>query len=58
MLSGEAQRGNESACSRPLISALTCTGIRRGRVTGQLPESIVDDLEARGVKVHSREMDD
>jgi hypothetical protein len=27
-------------------------------VTGQLPESIVEDLEARGITVHSRETDD
>ncbi|ORY91499.1 Spt4/RpoE2 zinc finger-domain-containing protein [Leucosporidium creatinivorum] len=33
-------------------------GVYAVRVTGQLPDSIVDDLEARGVKVHSREMDD
>ncbi|GAA5823509.1 hypothetical protein JCM11251_000662 [Rhodosporidiobolus azoricus] len=28
------------------------------RVTGQLPEDIVEDLEARGHKVNSRETDD
>ncbi|GAA6031175.1 hypothetical protein JCM8097_004041 [Rhodosporidiobolus ruineniae] len=33
-------------------------GVYAVRVTGQLPEEIVEDLEARGVTVHSREMDD
>ncbi|GAA5897202.1 hypothetical protein JCM6882_001815 [Rhodosporidiobolus microsporus] len=33
-------------------------GVYAVRVTGQLPEEIVEDLEARGVRVHSREMDD
>ncbi|KAM0788933.1 hypothetical protein ACM66B_003008 [Microbotryomycetes sp. NB124-2] len=33
-------------------------GVYAVRVSGQLPESIVEDLEARGVKVHSREMDE
>jgi len=28
------------------------------RVTGSLPESTIDDLEARGIKILSREMDD
>ncbi|KDE07939.1 transcription elongation factor SPT4 [Microbotryum lychnidis-dioicae p1A1 Lamole] len=33
-------------------------GVYAVRVTGQLPEQIVEDLEARGVTVHSREMND
>lgn len=28
------------------------------RITGTLPEEIIEDLEGRGIKVHSREMDD
>ncbi|GAA6061170.1 hypothetical protein JCM10212_005756 [Sporobolomyces blumeae] len=33
-------------------------GVYAVRVTGQLPEEIIEDLEARGIKVHSREMND
>ncbi|KAI5479809.1 transcription elongation factor SPT4 [Pseudohyphozyma bogoriensis] len=33
-------------------------GVYAVRVTGQLPSEIVEDLEARGIKVHSREMNE
>ncbi|BGO90771.1 hypothetical protein NBRC10512_002849 [Rhodotorula toruloides] len=33
-------------------------GVYAVRVTGQLPDEIVYDLEGRGIAVHSREMDD
>ncbi|GAA5833058.1 hypothetical protein JCM5353_006760 [Sporobolomyces roseus] len=33
-------------------------GVYAVRITGTLPEEIIEDLEGRGIKVHSREMDD
>ncbi|GAA6005044.1 hypothetical protein JCM11491_002319 [Sporobolomyces phaffii] len=39
-------------------NAKHAAGVYAVRVTGQLPEEIIEDLEARGIKVHSREMDD
>jgi hypothetical protein len=33
-------------------------GLYAVRVTGTLPDAIVEDLEARGIRVQSREMND